>query len=71
MDIVLDNLKKKFTQIPDLNPEKSQGCIWIMLVRRILAVGAAQSRAELCLDEADVLQPGDLCALRRVGRVSE
>jgi hypothetical protein len=30
VDIVLDSLEKKFTQIPDLNPEKGHFCIWTM-----------------------------------------
>jgi hypothetical protein len=28
---VLDSLKKKLAQIPDLNPEKGHICIWITL----------------------------------------
>jgi hypothetical protein len=30
VDIVLDSLKKKLTQIPDPNPEKGHFYIWIM-----------------------------------------
>jgi hypothetical protein len=33
LDIVLDSLKKKLAQIPDLNPEKNHFCSWRMPVR--------------------------------------